>query len=79
MNAGSRKIDVRVVDGGGALYAKQPKVYPREIDGRFQRLRIAAVFWLLGMFYAFPWISIGGQQLVLFDLPARRFHVFGLT
>ncbi|HEY6942289.1 cytochrome c oxidase accessory protein CcoG, partial [Dokdonella sp.] len=47
--------------------------------GRFQRLRIAAVFWLLGMFYAFPWISIGGQQLVLFDLPARRFHVFGLT
>lgn len=79
MNAGSRKVDVRVVEGGGALYAKQPKVYPREIDGRFQRLRIAAVFWLLGMFYAFPWISIGGQQLVLFDLPARRFHVFGLT
>ena len=79
MNAGSRKIDVRVVDGGGALYAKQPKVYPRETDGRFQRLRIAAVFWLLGMFYAFPWISIGRQQLVLFDLPARRFHVFGLT
>src|SRR5690606_8542984 len=32
-----------------------------------------------GMFYVFPWISIGGQQLVLFDLPARRFHVFGLT
>ncbi|HEU4662757.1 MAG TPA: cytochrome c oxidase accessory protein CcoG [Dokdonella sp.] len=79
MNTGSRRIDVRVVDGDGALYAKQPKVYPREIDGRFQRLRIAAVFWLLGMFYAFPWISIGGQQLVLFDLPARRFHVFGLT
>ncbi|MBA8882725.1 cytochrome c oxidase accessory protein CcoG [Dokdonella fugitiva] len=78
MNGQSRKIDVRVVDGG-ALYARQPKVYPREIDGRFQRLRIAAVFWLLGMFYAFPWISVGGQQLVLFDLPARRFHVFGLT
>ena len=78
----SRPLGIRVVDGGGeagSLYAKQPKVYPREIDGRFQRLRAIAVFWLLGMFYAFPWISIGGQQLVLFDLPARRFHVFGLT
>jgi len=83
VNASARKpIQVRVVeggDGGGALYAKQPKVYPREIDGRFQRLRAAAVLWLLGMFYLFPWIHVGGQQLVLFDLPARRFHVFGLT
>ena len=74
----TRKLDIKVVESN-SLYAKEPKVYPREIDGRFQRLRIAAVFWLLGMFYVFPWISIGGQQLVLFDLPARRFHVFGLT
>ncbi|WP_440222177.1 cytochrome c oxidase accessory protein CcoG [Dokdonella sp. MW10] len=74
-----RSIPVRVVDGGGALYAKEPKVYPREVTGRFQRLRVASVFWLLGMFYLFPWISLGGQQLVLFDLPARRFHLFGLT
>ncbi len=73
-----KMLDIKVVDSG-SMYAKQPKVYPREIDGRFQRLRTLAVFWLLGMFYAFPWISIGGQQLVLFDLPARRFHLFGLT
>ncbi len=78
--ATDRRLDIKVVESGGdSLYAKEPKVYPREIDGRFQRMRIAAVFWLLGMFYVFPWISIGGQQLVLFDLPARRFHVFGLT
>jgi polyferredoxin len=73
-----KAIPVQVVDAG-SLYQKTPKVYPREIGGRFQRLRIAAVFWLLGMFYVFPWLRIGGQQLVLFDLPARRFHVFGLT
>ena len=75
----SKKIDIAVIGSPDSLYAKEPKVYPREIDGRFQRWRIAAVFWLLGMFYAFPWISIGGQQLVLFDLPERRFHIFGLT
>ena len=74
-----RKIDIAVIGSNDSLYAREPKVYPREIDGRFQRWRTLAVFWLLGMFYAFPWISIGGQQLVLFDLPARRFHVFGLT
>ncbi|MEZ5463285.1 cytochrome c oxidase accessory protein CcoG [Dokdonella sp.] len=73
------KLDIKVVDGSGSLYAKEPKVYPREIEGRFQRLRTIAVFWLLGMFYAFPWISVGGQQIVLFDLPARRFHIFGMT
>jgi cytochrome c oxidase accessory protein FixG len=26
-----------------------------------------------------PWLSWNGHQLVLFDLPARKFHVFGLT
>lgn len=74
-----KTLPITVVSDSEFLYAKQPKIYPREINGRFQRWRKAAVFWLLGMFYLFPWISIGGQQLVLFDLPARRFHVFGLT
>jgi cytochrome c oxidase accessory protein FixG len=76
----NRTIPLTLVEGEeGELYAKQPKVYPREIDGRFQRLRIVAVFWLLGMFYVFPWIGWAGHQAVLFDLPARKFHIFGLT
>jgi polyferredoxin len=61
------------------LYAAQPKVYPREIDGRFARLRLVAVFVLLGIFYVFPWLRWDGHQAVLFDLPARKFHVFALT
>jgi cytochrome c oxidase accessory protein FixG len=76
----NRTIPLTLVEGEeGHLYARQPKVYPREIGGRFQRLRIAAVFWLLGMFYVFPWVRWGGHQAVLFDLPARKFHIFGLT
>ena len=27
----------------------------------------------------FPWLHWDGRQAVLFDLPARKFHVFGLT
>ncbi len=61
------------------LYVKQPKVYPREVAGRFSRLRITAAWVLLGLFYVLPWINFQGQQIVLFDLPARQFHFFGLT
>lgn len=61
------------------LYVKQPKVYPREVAGRFSRLRVIAAWVLLGLFYVLPWINFRGQQIVLFDLPARQFHFFGLT
>lgn len=63
----------------GAMYAAHQKVYPREVGGRFQRLRKAAVFWLLGMYYLFPWINWDGRQIVLFDLPARKFYILGLV
>jgi cytochrome c oxidase accessory protein FixG len=75
----ARPLPTPVVTDDGEMYQSAAKVYPREIDGRFQRLRKAAVFWLLGMFYAFPWLSWDGRQAVLFDLPARQFHIFGLT
>ena len=61
------------------LYVKAPKVYPRETEGRFSRLRVLAAWVLLGLFYLLPWINLDGQQIVLFDLPARKFHVFGLV
>ena len=63
----------------GALYAARQKIYPREIQGRFQRLRVYAVWGLLGLYYVLPWITWQGRQAVLFDLPARKFHIFGLT
>jgi cytochrome c oxidase accessory protein FixG len=64
---------------GESLYRKEPKIYPRQVSGRFARLRVIAVWVLLGLFYLLPWIEIGGKQSVLFDLPARKFYLFGLT
>ncbi|GJM08042.1 MAG: ferredoxin [Lysobacteraceae bacterium] len=64
---------------GQSLYKAHAKIYPRETKGRFQFLRKLAVFVLLGLFYVSPWLQWAGRQAVLFDLPARRFHVFGLT
>lgn len=63
----------------GSLYISESKVYPRDVSGRLNRLRMAALFWLLGMYYLFPWLNWDGRQAVLFDLPARKFYVFGLT
>jgi cytochrome c oxidase accessory protein FixG len=74
----SKTIPLAVLADDGGMYRAAGKIYPREISGRFQRLRTAAVFWLLGMFYLFPWLNYDGRQAVLFDLPARRFFIFGM-
>ena len=64
---------------GESLYRKEPKIYPRQVSGRFTRLRVIAVWVLLGLYYVLPWLTVGGHQSVLFDLPARKFYIFGLT
>jgi cytochrome c oxidase accessory protein FixG len=66
-------------DAPTSFYEAHKKIYPREIDGRFQRLRNLAVWVLLGLYYLLPWIPWDGRQSVLFDLPARKFYVFGLV
>ncbi len=66
-------------NGGGGLYAAHEKIYPREVKGTFQTLRNVAIFVLLGLYYVIPWIPWDDRQAVLFDLPARKFYIFGLT
>jgi polyferredoxin len=61
------------------LYQSAAKIYPRRAQGRFARLRVLSMLLLLGFYYAAPWIMLGDTPLVWFDLPHRRFHVFGLT
>jgi polyferredoxin len=68
-----------IEDPPGSFYEAERKVYPRDVHGRWARLRKLAVFVLLGAFYLLPWLAWDGRQAVLFDLPARRFHVLGLT
>ena len=76
-----KEIKVAVVSkhSGESLYASNEKIYPREANGRFQSLRSVSVYTLLGVYYLFPWWQWGDRQAVLFDLPARKFHIFMLT
>ena len=62
-----------------SFYARHQKVYPREVSGRFANLRSLAMYGLLGIYYLLPWLQWGGRQAVLFDLPARKFYLFGLV
>ncbi|MQC19486.1 MAG: 4Fe-4S binding protein [Chloroflexi bacterium] len=57
------------------LYAKHRKIYPREVSGRFASLCAAAASILLGIFYLVPWLTWDDRQMVLFDLPARKFYI----
>jgi cytochrome c oxidase accessory protein FixG len=75
----TRESDPVETGTGKSLYKKEPKIHPRQVKGRFARLRVISVWVLLGLFYLLPWIDVGGKQSVLFDLPARKFYLFGLT
>jgi len=75
----SKQATSGTAGAGESLYRKEPKIYPRQVSGRFARLRVVAVWALLGLFYLLPWLNINGKQSVLFDLPARKFYIFGMT
>jgi cytochrome c oxidase accessory protein FixG len=66
-------------DRGVGLYAAQKKIYPRAVQGVFARWRWIMVFVTQAVFYGLPWLEWGERQLVLFDLAARRFYIFGLV
>ncbi|MBO0614810.1 cytochrome c oxidase accessory protein CcoG [Thiothrix fructosivorans] len=61
------------------FYQKHQTIYPRQTKGLFTNLRKWSVWALLGLYYILPWVKMNGQQIVLFDLPARKFHILGQT
>ena len=63
----------------GNRCTSRKKIYPREITGRFARLRVLSVWGLLGIYYLLPWFNWNDRQAVLFDPPARKFFIFGLV
>ena len=62
-----------------SLYEAQKKVYPRSISGVFANWRWIMVYVTQLIFYGLPWLQWGERQMVLFDLGARRFYIFGLV
>ena len=53
-------------------------IIPAEVTGFYSKTKAKVHSVLICFFLALPWIHINGHQLVLFNVPARRFHLFGL-
>ena len=80
-SATPRKV-IRIAPAEGesvGLYEAHKKIYARSIQGVFARWRWAMVFITQIVFYGLPWMDWGERQMVLFDLAARRFYIFGLV
>lgn len=61
------------------LYERRERIYTRKVEGFFQKIRVYTGWPLLLGYFLLPWLSWDARQAVLFDLPARKFHILGLT
>ena len=52
-------------------------VYPKKPKGRFTNYRTLVSYFLLVVLIGGPFVKIGGQPLLLFDIIERRFIIFG--
>lgn len=62
-----------------SLYKKREAIYTRSFQGFFRNLRLSGGTALFMLYFGTLWLFMGDRQAVLFDLPARQFHIFSLT
>jgi cytochrome c oxidase accessory protein FixG len=55
------------------------RIRPKPAYGRFFRARRTVAYALMLVFFLIPYLRIGGKPVILLDLPARRFTLFGST
>ena len=54
-------------------------IYPKKPKGKFTNARILVTVILLGLLFSGPFIRIGGQPLLLFNIFERKFVIFGVA
>lgn len=64
-----------------SLFAKQEKIYPKRVWGKYRKLKWVAMAITLGIYYAAPFLRWdrgpnAPDQAILIDLPARRAYWF---
>ncbi len=61
------------------LYASHEKIYTRAFKGLYRNLRMTAGAVLLLIYFGTVWLNLDGHQAVWWDVPERRFYIFGAT
>ena len=74
-SSAEEKAKIKYVD----LYEAENKIYTRKITGFYQAIRRYTGLPLIAGYLLLPWLMIDGHAAVLFDLPARKFHILWLT
>ena len=69
-NSGKNTVD---------LYASREKIYTKAFTGIFRNLRMVGGAFLFLLYFGTAWINWGDRQAVLWDLPERKFYIFGMT
>lgn len=58
---------------------KRVWVYPKKPSGKYYKLRTLVAILLLGLLFSGPFINIGGQPLLLFNIFERKFVILGVA
>ena len=61
------------------LYAKREKIYTRAFSGLYRNLRRVGGTTLFLLFFGTVWLNWDGRQAVWWNLPERKFYIFGAT
>jgi len=61
------------------LYAAREKIYTRSFTGLFRNLRLVGGGLLFILYFGTAWLNWNGRQAVWWDLPERKFYIFGAT
>lgn len=71
--------DITHKDESEARKVSRNKIYIRSVKGKVESMRRATGWFFLGVFLVLPWLTYAGQQAILLDFYAQRFHLFGMT
>lgn len=58
---------------------KRVYIFPEKVRGLFRKWRNLTQVILITILLVLPWLKVNGYQALLFDIPNRRFSIFGLT
>jgi cytochrome c oxidase accessory protein FixG len=55
------------------------RIRPKLFRGGFWKARLVTAWALIALFVTLPFLKMNGRPVMLLDVPARRFHLFGRT
>lgn len=70
---------MKSVDAGSHAFLKRSRRFILAQLTGFYALALGVGLFTQFVFYVVPWIQWGDRQMVLFDIGARRFYLFGMV